>query len=182
MNATEEIWRTYHDGLLNFLRSRVHYDIAEDILQDVFVKIHSKIDSLKESTKLESWVYQITRNAAIDYYRSSRTMEELPEWLEDDTPNPNDQVQQDLSSCLFPLIDRLPEKYRFALSRVEIEGTSQTELAKELGISISGAKSLVQRGRSQLKELLHDCCIVETNRLKQLVDYKQKKPSCKLCC
>ncbi|MCF7825618.1 MAG: RNA polymerase sigma factor SigZ [Candidatus Marinimicrobia bacterium] len=182
MKSTEEIWQAYHERLLNFLKTRVDHHIAEDLLQDVFIKIHSKIDGLKQSDKLESWVYQITRNSVIDYYRSNRPLEELPTWLKDDDIEEYESVAQELSNCLTPLIQQLPLKYRIALSRVELERKTQKELAEELGISISGAKSQVQRGRAQLKSLLHDCCVVEVNRHQQPVTFSQKTASCKLCC
>ncbi len=54
MRTTEDIWFEYHNKLSDFIRTRVATDVAEDILQDVFVKIHTRIDSLKENTKLES--------------------------------------------------------------------------------------------------------------------------------
>ena len=57
--------------------------MAEDILQDVFVRIHTRTNSLKNNIKLESWIYRITRNAVIDYYRSKRSTENLPDWIEE---------------------------------------------------------------------------------------------------
>ena len=76
------------------------------------MKIHVQIDSLKEGTKLESWLYQITRNTIIDYYRSKRTTEELPDWIEQSQPEEEETIRQELSSCLEPMIKALPEKYR----------------------------------------------------------------------
>lgn len=70
VKATENIWHEYHMKLAAFIRSRVADDVVDDLLQDVFIKTHTRIDSLKENTKLESWLYQITRNTVIDYYRS----------------------------------------------------------------------------------------------------------------
>ena len=92
MKRTEDIWNEYHDKLSAFLRGRVADDMVEDILQDVFVKIHSRIDSLKESTKLESWLYQITRNAVIDYYRSKRPTVDLPDWIEQAQANEDEII------------------------------------------------------------------------------------------
>lgn len=81
--TTKQIWIEYHDKLSAFIRARVSDDvIIQDILQDIFIKIHSQIASLKEQTKLEAWIYQVTRNSIIDYYRSKKTIEKLPDWLE----------------------------------------------------------------------------------------------------
>ena len=67
---TENIWNQFKDELLRFIVSRVNdKDIAQDLLQIVFIKIHSKSDSLSDNDKLTSWLYQITRNTIIDYYQ-----------------------------------------------------------------------------------------------------------------
>ena len=160
---------------------KLSYDSAEDILQDVFLKIHSKIDTLQESAKLESWIYQITRNSIIDYYRSEKPMIELPDWIEESETKDSKSIRHELSSCLIPLIEQLPEKYQVAIRHSEIDGKSQKELAKLENISISGAKSRVQRGRSILKSMLHDCCLVEINQNRQLGSFEPKKPNCNLC-
>ena len=73
----ETIWRENHDQLLSFINKRIkNKEESEDILQEVFIKILSKIGTLKDSSKLQSWVYQMTRNAIIDYIRKKK-FEEL---------------------------------------------------------------------------------------------------------
>jgi RNA polymerase sigma-70 factor (ECF subfamily) len=176
MKTTENIWTEYSEKLSAFLRTRVDNDVAEDILQDVFVKIHSKIDTLKENTKLESWLYQITRNVVIDYYRSKRPTVELPEWIEQEQVNEDEIIRKELSSCLTPMIEQLPEKYRSAVKLSEIESKTQREVAEIEKITLAGAKSRVQRGRSILMGMLHECCRFELNGKNQLVDYKRKDP------
>jgi RNA polymerase sigma-70 factor (ECF subfamily) len=182
MNTSEEIWSKYHSNLLAFIRKRVNDKVAaEDILQDVFVRIHSRIESLENRSKLESWLYQITRNAIIDFYRSHKPLEELPEWLEQPQIGKEEANRRELSSCLVPMIQQLPEKYRHAVQLSEIEGRTQKEIAKIENISLSGAKSRVQRGRALLKVMLQDCCKVEINAMNQIVDYVKKNGDCKLC-
>jgi len=182
MNTSEEIWSEYHSNLLAFIRKRVNDKVAaEDILQDVFVRIHSRIETLENRSKLESWLYQITRNTIIDFYRSRRPMEELPEWLAQPQASREENDGRELSSCLGPMIQQLPEKYRHAVQLSEIEGKTQKEIAEKESISFSGAKSRVQRGRELLKTMLHDCCKVEINAMNQIVDYDKKDGDCKLC-
>ena len=181
MKATDDIWFEYHNKLSVFIKTRVADDVAEDILQDVFIKIHSRIDSLKENTKLESWLYQITRNAVIDYYRSKRPTEQLPDWIKQTQPGEDEIIRQELSSCLAPMIEQLPDKYRVAINLSEIERKTQKEVAELENISLSGAKSRVQRGRALLKSMLHDCCQIEINQNNQLVSYEKKDRDCKLC-
>ncbi len=155
--------------------------MAEDLLQDVFLKVHSKLGSLETKTKIESWLYQITRNTVIDYYRANKRLEELPKWIEQPESDENTTIRQELSSCLEPMINQLPDKYREAIQLSEIEGKTQKEVSEKEGISLSGAKSRVQRGRSLLKSMLNDCCQLEINKKSQVVSYESKHQDCDYC-
>lgn len=175
MNTTKTIWDEYNNKLLSFIRKRVNNDVvAEDILQDIFVKIHLRINDLEDKTKLESWLYQLTRNSIIDHYRTKKNSEELPEWLTEENLDKNEQTKQELEECIEPMIALLPEKYRDAVFLSELKGINQKEVAREQGISLSGAKSRVQRGRILLKGLLYECCEFELNKNNQVIDYKKK--------
>jgi RNA polymerase sigma-70 factor, ECF subfamily len=163
----EDLWHALSGELRSFLRSRVPSDCdADDILQDVFVKIVEKIGSLRDATRIESWVYQIARNAIVDYYRRR-------------TPQPSDPVEEAAAPCkeqgpdnlnrsvaawLSLSITRLPENMRDAVRLYELEAVPQAEIAERLGISLSGAKSRIQRGRRQLEQLLHGSCKLELDR------------------
>lgn len=155
MNTTENIWREYHSKLSAFLKSRVSSDVADDLLQDVFVKVHTRLDSLRDNTKIESWLYQLTRNTVTDYYRSKKPTEALPDWIEQPESDEGEIIRRELSSCLEPMIKQLPDKYRNAIQLSEIERKTQKEVSEIEGISLSGAKSRVQRGRVLLKDMLH---------------------------
>ncbi len=178
MLTTENIWLEYHQKLSGFIKSRISDDAADDLLQDVFLKVHAQLDSLKTDTKVESWLYQITRNTVIDYYRANKRLEELPKWIEQPELDESTAIRQELSSCLEPMISQLPDKYREAIQLSEIEGKTQKELSKKENISLSGAKSRVQRGRALLKSLLNDCCQIEINNNNQLVSYNRKSQDC----
>jgi len=181
MKTTQDIWQEYHNKLSGFIKARVSRDIAEDILQDVFLKIHIRIGSLKEDARLESWLYQITRNSIIDYYREKKPTDELPIWFEQEQGREDEIIRQELSSCLTPMIEELPEKYRNAIKLSEIEKKPQKEVAELENISLSGAKSRVQRGRGLLKAMLNNCCQIEINKNNQLVSYEKKGLDDKFC-
>ncbi len=181
MLTTENIWIEYHQKLSSFIKGRISGDMADDLLQDVFLKIHSQLDSLEANTKIESWLYQITRNTVIDYYRSNKRQEELPKWIEQPDLDESTTIRQELSSCLEPMISQLPDKYREAIQLSEIEGKTQKEVSVKENISLSGAKSRVQRGRSLLKSMLNDCCQIETNKKNQLVSYDSKNQDSDCC-
>lgn len=175
--TTQQIWTDFSSGLKQFITRRIPNKAdAEDILQDVFHKIHRNIATLKADSKLEAWIYQITRHAIIDYYRRQKISVELPETL---VETAGEAETNDLAACCVkPMLDSLPEKYRQALLLTEFEGLSQKTMAETLGISFSGAKSRVQRARQQIKAKLLDCCQFEFDRLGQVIDYQPRESTC----
>ena len=177
-----KIWEEFNQSLLGFIRRRVNDpDDAEDILQEVFLKIHTKIDTLEDGDRLVSWLYQITRNTIIDYYRSRRPADELPESLVvDPEPVESDPTAQ-LAAGLREFITCLPDKYRRALVLTELDGLKQAELAGRMGISVSGAKSRVQRGREMLRQALLECCHFEFDRRGGVLDYTPRPDCCDTC-
>ncbi len=182
MESIENIWLGYHHKLHGFIQSRVgDASIADDILQDVFTRIHSRLDSLKDSGKIQSWIYQITRNAIIDFYRTNKKMTELPESLSNIEMNTNEKTRKEMSKWLLPMIQSLPKNYRQALLLSEIESLPQKEVAKKLGLSLPGAKARIQRGRKLLKNVLLDCCSYKFDRKGNVIDYKSKGETCKDC-
>ena len=186
MTLSEKIWQQYHARLRAFVRSRLRDKYAaDDILQDVFLKMHSAMGSLKDETKLKSWLYKITRNAIIDHFRLQKaaTAVEVPKQLpqsgaEDD---PGEKVAQELSECLRSMIQQLPECYQEAVILSELQGLKQKEVAQIQGISVSGAKSRVQRGRAILKDMLAECCRLEFDHEGRLCDYERKDKSGDFC-
>lgn len=182
MQETQDVWKIYHNQLLGFISSKVSdKDMAKDILHDVFVKIHTNLEKVEDAKRLRSWIYTITRNTIIDYYRKQNIKTDVPLWLEDDDLNVDEQVQEELSLCLGYLITRLPEKYKAAIQISEIEGKSQQELADYEKITLSGAKSRVQRGRKLLKEMILKCCEVELDARERVVDYSiRDEENCEL--
>ena len=178
----EAIWTGFAGRLKQFIRARVSDDAsADDILQDVFLKIHSRLGTLEDPAKLEGWIYLITRNAIIDFYRTRKPTSEISETLPAEAPE-NDVDLDQLKTAFRRMIQNLPEPYRQALVFTEFEGLTQKELAEKLGISISGAKSRVQRGRAQLKEMLHACCTFEFDRRGRVIECNPRtKEGCKEC-
>ena len=184
MLSTNAIWEEFSDRLRRFILKRVwHEPDADDILQDVFYKIHNSIHNLKKEDKLESWIYQITRNAIVDHYRhrakSLTEISEIPEISGEDVVT--EDMNENISACLKPMIDDLPVKYRQAILLTEYEKMTQKELAENLGLSISGAKSRVQRARKNLKDMLLACCHFEFDRLGSIIDYQPREGTCRQC-
>lgn len=155
MNATQtEVWKTTQDKLRNFVfRHTRDRAAADDIVQDVFLKVFAKIDQVRDSDKLVGWIFQVTRHTIADYFRKkSKTISFNDVDWESEKVSLNDCV----SSCLADMLTTLPDKYRQALELTELKNLSQLELAKVLNISYSGAKSRVQRAREMLKEKMDE--------------------------
>lgn len=149
------------------------------------MKIHHHLPDLKKEDKLRSWVYQITRNTIIDFYRSqAKSQAKLPDsdkerLLQNETDITDEGNKNEIvAAWLKDLIEQLPEKYKEALIYVELEQHTQKELANKLGISLSGAKSRVQRGREKLKNILLDCCHLEIDHYGNILDYRLNKGNC----
>jgi RNA polymerase sigma-70 factor (ECF subfamily) len=173
MQTLEELWESTSAKLKRYILSRVEDEAtAEDLLQEVFVRIHLNMANIKESEHFQSWIYQIARNVIIDHYRARRPQSELSESLRDPQelfaePDAADEI----ASSMRELVATLPDPYREALLLTEFEGISQQALAERLGISISGAKSRVQRARQKIKDSLLTCCHFEFDRYGRVIDY-----------
>jgi RNA polymerase sigma-70 factor (ECF subfamily) len=189
-----DIWQEVHDDLRTFIAKRVANDAAvEDILQEVFLRMHRKLNSLKDPRRVVSWLFQITRYAVIDYYRSTQRLRETPAGLTVDleamptalplkeTDADSGQPRTELAGCLRPMIEKLSPHYREAVMLVELEGLTQKDAATRLGISVSGMKSRIQRGRTQLKRMLEECCLIELDRRHGIVDYALRDASAQAC-
>lgn len=142
----------FQNELLRFVIKNVkNRSVAEDIVHDVFIKVQDKSIQLKNRDKEIGWIYKITRNAIIDYYRSQSRVIDNSEL---DWNNEVQLLNQCVEQCLEEKLAALPEKYREAIILSEMQGVSQLDLAKSLNISYSGAKSRVQRARQMLKEMM----------------------------
>jgi len=181
-SSVEQIWKDYHQRLHSFIQSRV-YDksAADDILQEVFIRIHSRLSTLRDSNRIQSWIYQITRNAIIDHYRTQQRTVQLPKSLSMPERNPNNEVRKEIASWFLPMINRLPDRYRQALMLSEVDGLTQKEVALKQGLSLSGAKSRIQRVRAMVRKMLLDCCHFDFDRQGKVMEYQPKDKSCPEC-
>ncbi|MGE5252093.1 MAG: RNA polymerase sigma factor SigZ [Bacteroidota bacterium] len=179
MNATvETVYNDFHAKLRSFTLGQVSDpDVAEDILQDVYLRIHSHIQDLRDTDRLESWVFQVTRNAIADHFRRLHPHTELPDSLPAPVVEEPDTASE-LAASISDMVRCLPPKYRQALQLTDLEGLSQAELAQRLSISVSGAKSRVQRAREKLKEAFLDCCHFEFDRYGRVIDAQPNCPEC----
>lgn len=169
--TTEQVYSDFRSQLSGFIRSRVtDADAASDILQEVFMKIHQHLPGLQDRQKVTSWVYQITRNAIADHYRKLKPQGEL---THEPADLPTALPPQDFARCMLKMVAHLPPDYADALRQTELGTLSQKAYAEQLGISYSGAKSRVQRAKQQLKQLVVDCCAVQTDKYGNVLSAKE---------
>lgn len=189
---TGAIWAEVHAALRRFIGKRVADQAqADDILQDMFLRVHRQLDHLNDPGRMTAWLYQIARNAIVDYYRSPERRREIPVGLAEElddpvsagSPRPDEsgRSRTELAACLRPMLARLSSDYRDAVMLVELDGLTQQAAAERLGLSLSGMKSRVQRGRKQLKQLLDECCLIQLDRRRGVIDYQVRKSGCDPC-
>lgn len=169
--TTADVWEGFRSRLRGFIGARVGSpEDVEDILQDVFVKVHTGIGTVRDETRLTSWLYRVTRNAIVDHYRRRRPSDRLPDFLPD-AVEPDDAAEE-LAPFMRELVEQLPDPYREALTLTELRGLTQHAMGERLGLSASGAKSRVQRGRAMLRSALLECCHVELDTRGHVIDYE----------
>ncbi|MBC5775494.1 RNA polymerase sigma factor SigZ [Pontibacter sp. KCTC 32443] len=175
-SAVAPVFLAYEAQLKGFVQKRIlDKDEANDILQQLYLKVYKHCEQLPEVKNMKAWLYQITRNAVYDFFRESSRYQTITELELEELP---DDTRHDVEALVEPLISLLPEEYAEALRLSELEGVSQKEIAERLGISYSGAKSRVQRGREKLKALFMECCHLEFSHDGSIVS-ASIKDSCK---
>lgn len=181
--TTDAIWMHLSSDLRRFIRRRVPDDhVADDLLQETFVRVHRNIGTLQEADRLAAWVFQIARNVVHDHHR--KAMNSIAALADadpaDDCDDPLSQRRCGGAGWLDEMIQSLPDGYRDAVQLAEIEGLAQQAVADRLGLSLSGAKSRIQRGRAMLKDVLEQCCHFEFDGRGNMMDY-DPKPDRKVC-
>lgn len=181
---TDEVWRDMLSQLRNFVRRRIaDRDRADDLVGDIVLRIHQNIGSLDDRERLSNWAFRIARNAIIDEYRrAGRDREHLTSTVVERALPLLPEAEgagalAELSACLYPLLAGLPVEQAAAVAMVDLDGLSQAAAAQRAGISLSGMKSRVQRGRRRLAELLGQCCTLTLDGRGVPMDY-EPPPGC----
>ena len=175
--SRDEDWRVLDASLRPFVARRVAAEDTDDVLQEVYLRLHRSASSLEDDQRFGAWVVRIARNAIVDHHRvrsrhpvvgevlGEPPQEEMAELPEDS------EAESVLAAYAATRVAALPEPYREALTLTELEGLSQKEAAARLGISYSAMKSRVQRGRQQVREAVERCCEVAVDARGHVIDY-----------
>jgi len=180
----KHIWDEFNQELLNYIDKRVgnRFD-AEDILQETYLKIYKSIEQIEDETKLKSWIYKITRNTIIDYYRTRREssididqlMIAIPE--DDSEINMNDEI----ASCLGQIMFDLSARDKEIIELHNLNGMKHKEISDKLDISLSSSKMRLKRAKVKLKDILVECCDFETDKYGNIIDFRHKQGKCENC-
>jgi len=184
VSNTEDLWRQFAPELQAYLRRRVRDEAtAQDILQEVFVKIHKNLERQPVQERLAPWVFRIAKNTLVDHYRSHRPSVPFDEQeqallVEARESPPHEAMERALGAWLRGQIQELSEPYRRALELTEIEGLSQQDAALRLGVPYSTLKSQVQRGRKSLGQALARCCRVQRDGQGRVMEVTPRQCGC----
>ena len=181
------LWSDLQTRLGAFIARRISDpDAAEDVAQDVLLRLHRHLGDLRIQDRLDAFAYRVARNAIIDHYRASASAKETPAAHDDliahiDAGDGGEDGaatgRRALAGCLEPLIRQLPEPYREALELTDLGDLSQVEAARLAGLSVPGMKARVQRGRAQLHSLLTRCCHVALDDSRRIADVQRRGSS-----
>ena len=171
------LYEDFAPPLRAFLARRVPAGVeADDLLQDVFLRVVRHLSALRGTERPEAWLFQIARNALRDTLRARQRRDGRTDALETDLPagsetGPDRAAEAELAPCLTGMIGRLAEPYRSAIELTSLRGLTQADAARQAGISVSGMKSRVQRGREQLRRMLVRCCEIEVDARGGVADF-----------
>lgn len=177
---TTNIWNEFSEALKRFIYSKVNdHATADDLLQEVFIKIHLNHHQIKKQGSVKSWIFTLTNNAIKDHLKTqSKTTNRIAEIIDHENVLEEEHSSKD---CILPLVKNLPPTYKDAVLLSEIKGLKQAEVAALLSISLSAAKSRIQRGRELLKQGFIECCDYKLNEFGHLVGEHKEKKDCKIC-
>jgi RNA polymerase sigma-70 factor (ECF subfamily) len=187
MNDSPAPWQDVAAQLRPFLAHRVAAADVDDVMQDVWLRVQRGLPGLRDEERFTSWLFQIARTAVADHQRvrgrhplsdAQTETETAAESTDDDR-----EAARSLACCISIFVARLPSPYREAVTLVELEGLTAREAAEMVGVSLSGMKSRVQRGRAQLRQMFDECCEIALDARGKVIDYtpRPRPPSCDSC-
>lgn len=189
----QDIYTTYNEKIRRYLTRLIGEGEADDVTQEVFLKINAALDSFRGDSSLSTWIYRIATNAAMDYRRKSLTIPQEQvtergltsdpaceeEIAVDPSTSPDRQlIRKEMNDCIKGIVDGLPENYRTVLILRDLEELKNNEISEVLDISLETVKIRLHRARARLKkELEHHCSFYKDERNELACD--RKVPSLK---
>lgn len=176
---SRDAWSDLEARLRPFVARRVRPDDVDDVLQDVFLRMHRGLAELRDDQRFGPWVYRVARSAIADHRRAiarhpSAGGDAPP--AEDAEPVDEDRAAEKMLAANVALfVALLPSPYREALTLTELEGVSQRDAAAMMGVSVSAMKSRVQRGRRRLRGMLEACCAIAIDARGKVIECEPRR-------
>ena len=177
-------WAEFTLRLQRHVGARVGPDVRDDVVGEILLRLVQDQDKLIAARNPMAWVMRVAGNVLIDHYRRRAAEQRaLAAYASEPAereaaPAADASAAEEIARCMRPLLRSLREPYREALQLVEIDGLSQKQAAEKLGLSLSGLKSRVQRGRAKLKQSLLSCCAVQLDARRGVLDYRANGSGC----
>ena len=168
-------WDLLADRIGAYVGKRLPADDVDDVRQDVLLRIFQGAPRLNDEARFGPWVYSVARNAVIDRLRARRLATTALETVDVAADDPDDDVRP-LINCVTPFVSRLPSPYREAITLTELNGLAQQQAAEIEGVSLSGMKSRVQRGRRMLKTMFEECCHLTVDGRGKVIEANRRDP------
>lgn len=188
-SAAAAVWADLHARMRSFVSRRIaDPHAADDLAQDILVRIHERMGGLRDEERLDAWAYQVARRAIIDHYRAQAARRETPVGHEPDQADPAtgadpgalepsaEEARRQMAVCLAPMVDRLPEPYREAILLTDLGELTQAAAAERLQLSVPAMKARVQRARAKLRAMLLACCRVAVDGRGSPVEAEPRSP------
>ena len=167
MNSAEmeRIYTAYSGKVLGYIRARIqNYADAEDLQSEVFEKVFRKFaDYDPEKAAVGTWIFTITRNTVIDYYRKTKPTEELDEELADNSAVDDGLLRTETLSELAKALNDLPQQMREIIVLRYYDGKPLTEIAQLLGLSYGAVKLRHQNGVEMLRRVMRKNFAMDAN-------------------
>ena len=171
----EEIYSEFFPRISSYLGRFVGAQEAEDVTQEVFLKVSAALSNFRGGSSLSTWIYRIATNTALDHLRKTRPAQPEPEinnpasdgLVPEETAGINggggpaldkELIRKEMNECIRGIVDGLPENYRMVLVLSEMEGFRDAEIARILGVSLETVKIRLYRARARLRRELEANC------------------------
>jgi RNA polymerase sigma-70 factor (ECF subfamily) len=160
-----EIVQEFYNYLKSYISSKVNNKtIAEDIVQEVMMKLIESHQNKKEIKNIKAWLFQVSRNTLFDYYKKNNLEYNLDkDWNLQEEPS-SELSKIMVSDYVIPMIKLLPEEYARPLMLSDIDKVPQKDIARQLNLELSATKMRIQRARTKLRALFVECCHIEYDK------------------
>lgn len=178
----DQIWQDYSGALRGFLRQRVANEAdVDDLLQDILIKTHTHLFTVRDPAALRAWLFQVARNATVDFYRArgrAQAVDADDLWYGEAEEA---DALRDLEGCVSVFLSALSEQDATLLRAVDLEGRRQKDVAADMGLAYSTLKSRVQAAREKMADQYRACCALELGAQGEILDCAPREKRCGDC-